>query len=296
MALVKSLLLFLVSLIKMVFHPVIFLPLVVVFLVFVKEYKEYREGAYYQITKNAFWGLRNDVGRYGEYLTYKRLRYMEKAGARFLFNVYIPKANGETSEIDVLMICAKGIFVFESKNYSGWIFGSETQKTWYQTQPAGRGNSHKERFYNPIMQNRSHIKHLKHFLGEEIPMHSIIVFSERCTLKGVEAPGDDAIVINRDNVASSVSGVWNQIPTEVLDSDSIAAIYQKLYPLTQVSENEKAQHIAAIHQEKCPYCHGDLVLRTAAKEAHAGKRFYGCANFPKCKFTKSVTDSFDESE
>ena len=92
-------------------------------------------------------------GRYGEYLIYKYLKGHEINGAMFLFNVYVPKENGETSEIDVIMIHHKGIFVFESKNYSGWIFGSETQRMWTQTLPKGRKRSHKESFYNPIIQN-----------------------------------------------------------------------------------------------------------------------------------------------
>ena len=132
---------------------------------------------------------------------------MEANGAKFLFNVYIPKGNGETTEIDVLMICSKGIFVFESKNYSGWIFGSESQKNWYQTLPAGRGKSHKEHFYNPIMQNHSHIKNLKYLLDEQFPIRSIIVFSDRCTLKSVQIKSNDISVINRYNVAPVVSAM-----------------------------------------------------------------------------------------
>ena len=84
------------------------------------------------------------LGKYAlakEYLTYRYLRKFEKAGAKFLFNVYIPKENEETTEIDVLMISCKGLFVFESKNYGGWIFGSDNQKYWYQTFPAGHSSS-----------------------------------------------------------------------------------------------------------------------------------------------------------
>ena len=132
------------------FNPVMFILVgIIIFLLF--KNKEYKSGAYYQVTKYSYLSVRNNTGRYGEYLTYKYLKHMEDNGARFLFNVYIPRGNGETTEIDVLMICSKGIFVFESKNYNGWIFGSESQKYWYQTFPAGRGRSHKEHFYNPIM-------------------------------------------------------------------------------------------------------------------------------------------------
>lgn len=62
----------------------------------------------------------------------------------------------------------------ESKNYGGWIFGGEGQRQWTQTFE----NGHKERFYNPIIQNRSHVKALAAHLGlPEGDLHSYIVFS-----------------------------------------------------------------------------------------------------------------------
>lgn len=66
-------------------------------------------------------------GKYGETLTVRKLKKVKLLGrdGEILRNVYIPKDNGETSEIDVMFITQKGIFVFESKNYSGWIFGEE---------------------------------------------------------------------------------------------------------------------------------------------------------------------------
>ena len=163
-------------------------------------YRNYTQSSYYLVTKTSFIELYFDKGKLGEYMTYRYLRSAEKNGAQFLFNIYIPKGENETTEIDVLMIHAKGLFVFESKNYSGWIFGNEHQKNWYQTLPQGRGRSHKESFYNPIMQNKTHIKHLKALVGENIPTHSIITFSERCTLKRVEVKSDDIYVINRESI------------------------------------------------------------------------------------------------
>ena len=75
--------------------------------------------------------MQRDKGRLGEYETYRLLKSFEKKGARFLFNVYLPKGNNETTEIDVLMIGQNGIIVFESKNYSGWIFGDERYRSWF---------------------------------------------------------------------------------------------------------------------------------------------------------------------
>lgn len=221
--------------------------IIIIIIVLVKKNKEYKASAYYQITQLPYLSVRHNLGKYGEYLTYKYLISFEAEGAKFLFNVYIPKENGETTEIDVLMLCSKGIFVFESKNYSGWIFGSENQKNWYQTLPAGRGHSHKEHFYNPIMQNRSHMKQLKIFLGEQVPMHSIITFSDRCTLKSVQIKSNDVRVINRYNVHAVVSEICNQIPNRLLSDEEINEFYNKLYPYTQVDAVTKSQHIANIH-------------------------------------------------
>ena len=346
----QELLMSLLQLVLLLFNPVILIPAIIIIIVLIKKDKEYKNGAYYQITKHPYFSVKHNTGRYGEYLTYKYLKQFETNGAKFLFNIYIPKENGETTEIDVLMICKKGLFVFESKNYSGWIFGSEHQKNWYQTLPTGRGRSHKEHFYNPIMQNRSHIKYLKAFLGEQVPMRSIIVFSDRCTLKSVQIRSNDISVINRYNVSPVISGICNQIPNDLLADNDITEIYNKLYPYTQVNEIAKMQHVANIHNNlnpqpiqqveetpapvisqtepetvieqpaavvtetittteektiteniepttadtteqqilKCPKCNGDLILRTATRGANAGQQFYGCSNYPKCKYIQSI--------
>ncbi len=93
--------------------------------------------------------------KYGEYLSFNKLEKI-KGDHRILTNVYLPKGNGETTEVDLIYIHETGIYVLESKNYSGWIFGDEKSKYWMQTLQ----NGHKEKFYNPIFQNNTHIKYL----------------------------------------------------------------------------------------------------------------------------------------
>ncbi len=314
---------FATTILSWLFHPFCLIGIAVAAVIFGKKIKDYKKGTYYQITKKPYLSVRQDAGLYGEYRIYKYLKPLEAKGFKFLFNVYVPKENGETSEIDVLMIGPHGIFVFESKNYSGWIFGNEYQKNWYQTLPTGKGHSHKESFYNPIMQNRSHIKHLTTFLGENIPMHSIIVFSERCTLKSIDVKNPDVRVIKRDEVAFVVSSICNQTSDNVLSEQDIDTFYKQLYPCTQVDATIKEQHVAHIRQNLtspatestdepvsasqttagtdslsmpqqepsllCPKCGAVLVLRTATKGANAGNQFYGCSNYPKCKYTQNIT-------
>lgn len=229
--------------------PVVLLPILTITIILIRRNKEYKKSAYYQITRLAYGTVRGDKGRYGEYLIYKLLKNHEMNGAKFLFNVYIPKDDGKTTEIDVLMVCSKGLFVFESKNYSGWIFGSEEQKNWYQTLPKSRRKSHKKQFYNPIMQNRSHIKHLKALLGEQIPMHSVIVFSDRCTLKKMQITSECIRVINRHRVASTVSDLCNQASILISESD-MENMYNKLYPYAQVDDDIRKQHIENVSRKE----------------------------------------------
>ena len=320
-------------------------PLILLFLIYslIREIL-YRKTVYYKVTHVSYFRMRRDLGRFGEFLTYRYLRKHEKEGAKFLFNLYIPKGEDGTTEIDVLMISPKGLFVFESKNYSGWIFGSEHQPKWYQTLPQGRGKSHKEAFYNPIMQNKTHIKHLKAMLGETIPMHSIITFSDRCTLKNVQVKSTDIHVINRNEVVGVVAAIASRQP-DILTTAQIQEIHDLLYPYTQTDDAVKQKHIErieqAIHSDPeettvtaapisplqqtpsevptvqetstevpttqeistevpdilpepkttplhCPKCGAELVLRTAKKGSNAGNQFYGCSNFPKCRYIQSV--------
>lgn len=38
----------------------------------------------------------------------------------------------------------------------------------------------------------------------------------------------------------------------------------------------------------CPKCGGKLILRTTSKGANAGNQFWGCTNFPKCRYIKNI--------
>ena len=276
---------------------------------------------YYRVTHKSWWRVRFDTGVYGEYMTYKALRSYEKDGARFLYNCYLPKGKDGTTEIDLIMLYKSGVFVFESKNYSGWIFGDDRRRTWTQTLPSGR-SSHKEHFLNPIMQNKLHIKWLEEQIGAGLPIYSVIVFSNRCSFMDVSYFHQNTEVIHRKEVRRTVKKMMLNT-TEELQPAEINRMYTRLYPFTQVSDEVKAKHIEDIwdpqnEEQKddsntistapnstgtvetvvpdsipqntdnliCPRCGGKLVLRTAGRGANAGKQFYGCSNFPKCRYIK----------
>lgn len=230
------------------------------------------------------------IGSRGEKLTERELKLINLFGrkGKTLRNLYVPKEDGKTSEIDVIYITQKGIFVFESKNYSGWIFGDEDGLYWTVSLPNGQKN----RFYNPIKQNRTHLKWLGQFLGGEVPLFSIVVFSERCELKKINVTSPDIKVIKRDRTYATVRKIWETVD-DVLSDDQIEALYSKLKTLTNADEAVKLAHIKDIEDMKtvreseaklCPRCGKPLVLRTAKKGDHAGEQFYGCSGFPGCRY------------
>jgi hypothetical protein len=190
--------------------------------------------------------VRFDKGFYGEYLSYNILEKID-GNKRILTNVYIPKEKGGTTEIDVIMIHEKGIFVIESKNYSGWIFGNENSKYWMQTFKNGQ----KERFYNPVWQNQTHIKHLMKLLNVEYGyfIKSIIAFSERCTLKKIELESKDIKVINRYRLDRAVREFIRDSSVNFTDAD-INSWYNKLKIYTNVSEQVKAEHVSEVMRYK----------------------------------------------
>ena len=256
------------------------------------------------------------LGTHGEKLTEKELKWVNVFGRRgkTLRNLYIPKDNGDTSEIDVVYITQKGIFVFESKNYSGWVFGDEDGAYWTVMLP----NREKNKLYNPIKPNRTHIKWLGNYIGSDIPLFSIIVFSERCELKKVNVQSQDIKVIQRDRTYATVREIWDTVP-DVLAEEQVDALYEKLEKLTHADAAKKAAHVESIkrryehkkpeeedvtpipvsrsyrtninpEEEKkiCPRCGRDLVLRTTKKGPNAGQQFYGCSGFPKCRYTEKI--------
>ena len=55
-------------------------------------------------------------------------------------------------------------------------------------------------------------------------------------------------------------------------------------PDSKFTFNPEAEIVAPV----CPKCGGKLVQKAATKGQYAGQKFWGCSNFPKCKFVKKA--------
>lgn len=250
------------------------------------------------------WLHSDDPGHFGEYLIDYALNTLPGYSKK-LCNVYLPY-KGRTSEIDVIMLHETGIYVFESKNYSGWIFGDEKSQYWTQCLNAKTKN----RFYNPIMQNHTHIKALQEYLNLKGTQRifSYIIFSQRCELKKISNSPENITVVRRPDMLKALKNRMKNL-LAFYSREQIDEMYEKLLPLIDVTEEEKTEHIKQIEEIKptikkkaeppakeetvpiCPKCGAQMILRTASKGANKGKQFYGCPNFPKCRSIININNT-----
>lgn len=222
-------------------------------------------------------------GSAGEFKVNTRLKFL---GNEYfvLSDILIKSSNGYTSQIDELVLSEYGIFVIETKNYKGWIFGNEKSENWTQVI-----YKKKNSFRNPVKQNWSHIYALKNVLSEfpNINYYPIVVFSGDAKLKNVES----SVPVIYDSELNST--IRNNSSTKCINSDELEKIKSILESSEITERSARREHIQNIKQNIaandikkrnliCPRCNGELKLRNGKN----GK-FYGCSNYPRCRFTMS---------
>jgi len=221
-------------------------------------------------------------GKTGELSVNVRLQLLPSDEYKVINDLLIGN-NGRTSQIDHVVVSEYGIFVIETKNYMGWIYGGNYSENWTQNI---YGN--KREFRNPILQNQGHVRALKHLLPDcpydvFIP---IVTFSGRATLK---------VSTNEPVVYwSRLQRTILSYTTKQMTPEKVQQIYQVLLSANLDSNKDRKQHVKyvkstvmrneqAVSSYRCPQCGGKLVLRN-------GKygQFYGCQNYPDCRYTHPV--------
>ena len=200
-------------------------------------------------------------------------------------NVTLPTEDG-TTQIDHIIVSKYGIFVVETKNMKGWIFGKPNQNTWTQ-----KIYKLSNKFHNPLLQNNKHVKTIKSLLGlNEQQVHSVVVFVGDSTFK-TKMP---------ENVTYG-GGYIRFIKSKnkpVLSKSEVDEIIRKIEEgrLTRSfkTNKEHVKHVKHIVSEKkmgntCPKCGSSMVLRETKSGQHAGKQFWGCSKFPQCRGIVNVT-------
>lgn len=225
---------------------IIVLGVILYVIFFEPRRREFRTSGYKEASGKTMIEVFKDKGLYGEYQTFLMLEKLD-GYHKLLTNVYIPKEDGTTTEIDLIMIAESGVYVFESKNYSGWIFGNNRQKEWVQTLPRGK----KYHFYNPVWQNDGHIEALESIVKMNHPklFKSYIIFSERCELKGVEVIKEDVEVIKRNDLPEMLKKDL-QRREQMMTTWTVDGLYYHLSQYALQKDTVKVKHIESINQKK----------------------------------------------
>lgn len=126
----------------------------------------------------------------------------------------------KSTQVDHLIVSPYGIFVIETKNHKGWVFGDVNGKVWTQVLNgengwrAYGGHAHYT-FYNPVTQNQGHIENLSKQLG--IPqncMTGMIVFTNPDAFLGnVNCNCCFTLDMLYDAILSYQRPIWNQKQT-----------------------------------------------------------------------------------
>lgn len=220
--------------------------LVVEILNLLQIYIKYKLSGYESKTGNKFSDIyfknnSESIGKYGEYLTLTQLNKIISY-KKILLNLYIPMKNNTTTEIDLIMIHKTGIYVIESKNFTGKIRGKYNWRNWTQRLP----DEQIKEFYNPIKQNEMHIAYLRKILANvyDGKYFSYIVFSERCNLNCVTRYGNYSVLRRSyllSNIKRRIRGNNN-----IINVDKIDEIYNTLKKYSNVNDEIKEKHIENI--------------------------------------------------
>lgn len=200
-----------------------------------------------------------------------------------LENFTLPTSRG-TTQIDHIVLSRYGIFVIETKNMSGWIFGGESQARWTQVM-----RRHKSQFQNPLRQNYHHVKVVQDLLSIKLDqLENLVVFVGSAEPK-TEMPA---------NVFWSRRELFRYITSQQTKrfSDGNVREFAKILRSRSLEDNKENRraHVRHVREKttqkdtditKCPRCQSQMIERM---NRNTGQIFYGCSKFPKCGGTRQT--------
>lgn len=178
-------------------------------------------------------------GKVGEgIINFLARRNLDPAAYILIPDIMLP-ADDATTQIDHVIVSRYGIFVIETKNYKGWIFGSEHDSQW--TQKIFKAT---HRFQNPLRQNYKHTKTLADLTGiPENYFKSMVVFVGESEFKTDMPP----------NVMSSRDFIHyiKTFQTPIIKDSQVPDVADAIREwAATVSSDKKANHVANLRARK----------------------------------------------
>lgn len=149
--------------------------------------------------------------------------------------------DNKSTQIDNILFTKKRVYCIESKNYAGWIYGSEMGKSWTQTFNF-YGKITRTSFYNPLTQNYGHIKYLSKFL--DLPLTyfvNVAVFSNEAELKNIKTEKTYNHVINQKDLSLLIKETEDN-NDEVFDWEDLEKLKSIVHSLDKSGIITNIQH------------------------------------------------------
>lgn len=163
---------------------------------------------------------------------------LNRLGRSALHNIILARGGDLLSQIDHVVKTEFGLFVLETKNYSGFIHGHVTKPKWTVVS-RWDGKERKTEFPNPIWQNYGHEKAVRHVIEDsEIPITGYVVFV-----------GDARIGSTVSNDVLDFRGLqfaFSHINAPLCKPQKIDAAWRRLEQAAKVNEPRRPEHLAQV--------------------------------------------------
>lgn len=224
------------------------------------------------------------IGAQGERRVHATLsRKLDEKEYILLDDLILPTRNG-TTQIDHVVLSRFGIFVIETKNMSGWIFGGKSQARWTQVM-----HRHKSQFQNPLRQNYHHLKVVQELLGVRFDqLESLVAFVGTAKPKTAmpanvfwSSQGLYKYIASRRVVRlteSEIRDYAEKLRSSALDTNRV----NRRVHIHNLRENAARKQI---DPTRCPKCGAEMVKRT---NHQTGETFLGCSRYPKCRGSRKI--------
>lgn len=149
----------------------------------------------------------------------------------------------KTSEIDIVYINKKGIFVIEVKNWKGDIRGSLDSEKWTTTYFKGK-EMVKNAPLNPVKQNAGHVRALSRLFNKEYPIYPLVVFTRGNAPKlGLKS------VINVNQLIPYIDSVPSSFMMTDKEIDCVVQLLKAYKRIDNVSQTKHIQNIKSKYKD-----------------------------------------------
>lgn len=230
-----------------------------------------------------------------------------------LHDLYITH-NGLTAQLDYVIVTRGRTFILECKNLFGNI-EVNSEGDFIRTIKYG-SRYEKEGIYSPITQNKRHLDLLKEIRREQ-PLN---ILQKTFFDKSFAESYRPVVVLANPQTVVNMKYAKKEVKDQVIRADQLISYMQKANEDTVIFHDEemkqRAESLLSLHKDNpadytakyrsmlagkatqetlleiktpkeqvllCPKCGAKMVKRTASKGSYAGKEFWGCSNYPKCK-------------